>query len=305
MGHGANDDEPDTEPPQRPLCSHRLPVELITLIIESLDDRKENEREYEECIWPAMKACSLVSPAWKTICQPRMFHTFTIDLYRSINSPQILRLFFLHFTAPHLYKYIRNLNIIVTSCNNDDHPWIPLALPLFVNLHSLSMHDEMSSSRPTLPEPIALGIMNLLAVVPLKKLSLSSWNIAKDASDLLPLLSACSSTLEDLSLADSYVSSSGQGTMPKPTDSVPPGVRLGALRNLELKVESTVITQLKQIDMPNLHSLTCAYKEDPFQELSPWMPATLSKLTLQGRLSVRVIMLCRALAYLSRSLPQF
>ncbi|KAF4579256.1 hypothetical protein EYR36_001066 [Pleurotus pulmonarius] len=130
----------------------------------------------------------------------------------------------------------------------------------------------MSADELTLPLPFALGIMALLNEAPLKRLSLAYWDFSADASDLILLLSVCSTTLEELSLENCSVPDSGT-TLPKTIiseSSVPPIVCLEALRTVRLQGDFKAF-QTSRIETPNLRSLACEYFERPFCSIPSWI----------------------------------
>lgn len=264
----------DSPDPQQQSRRHQLPIELVDMIITCLEGGLKYDRA-------GLKAYSLVSRVWNELCRPRIFRKLVVllgDTYFPLR-----RLSFLHFTAPHLCKYISELSIQVTRYTQDTPSWISLVFPLFVKVRSIELSIQARSTRPMLPEPFAAGIMNLLAKVPLKKLRINGPEIMEDSSDLWPLLAASACTLEVLVLDER--SFAGQGIMAKP---IPPHsvVRMVALRSLRLsstKSRPILINGLKQLDVPNLDSLTCRYVSgDPFRVLSSQIPATMSTLTLRG-----------------------
>ncbi|KAF4608228.1 hypothetical protein EYR40_000572 [Pleurotus pulmonarius] len=114
--------------------------------------------------------------------------------------------------------------------------------------------------------------MALLNEAPLKRLSLAYWDFSADASDLILLLSVCSTTLEELSLENCSVPDSGT-TLPKTIiseSSVPPIVCLEALRTVRLQGDFKAF-QTSRIETPNLRSLACEYFERPFCSIPSWI----------------------------------
>ncbi|KAF4605661.1 hypothetical protein EYR40_004449 [Pleurotus pulmonarius] len=145
------------------------------------------------------------------------------------------------------------------------------------------IYTGVTSGFPPLSAPFALAITTLVAHTPLTKLHLAYWDFLYDVSDLCLVLSSCSSTLVELTLEECYISNRGMMVNPI-EDGVPPVVHLGALRKLALVNNGNVsLSQLRHIDAPNLRSLSCAFLKDPFQDISPWIPAAVTEFTLDVR----------------------
>ncbi|KAF7440247.1 hypothetical protein PC9H_000591 [Pleurotus ostreatus] len=256
-----------------------LPFELTHHIIAFLNDRSDR-RNYQKVGFPALKACSLVCRAWNDICRHCIFHTVTADI--CISQERDSPLSFLHFTAPHLYRYVTDLILFWDRDVYGAPEWIPNTLPRFVNLRSLYLESRMTSGAPALPRPFALGVMALLDKAPLKCLSLTYWDFLADASDLLLLLSVCSTTLEELSLETCSVSD--RGTMPNMIVSesrVPPIVCLQALRKIKLQGDSRAF-QTSRIESPNLRSLVYEQIQNSFCTIPNWISDKLSEVSLKA-----------------------
>ncbi|KAF4572490.1 hypothetical protein EYR36_006996 [Pleurotus pulmonarius] len=260
-----------------------MPVEIVDQIIASFNDTEVDETKYQEDVFPTLKACSLVCWTWNELCRPHIFSSLSVDLCRSSIDTAFIRLSFLHFTAPRLYKCITNFRFRWNRDIPDPPQWIPDALTQFTNLRSLSLYSGVTSGFPPLSAPFALAITTLVARTPLTKLHLAYWDFLYDVSDLCLVLSSCSSTLVELTLEECYISDRGMMVNPI-EDGVLPVVHLGALRKLALVNNGNVsLSQLRHIDAPNLRSLSCAFLKDPFQDISPWIPATVTEFTLDVR----------------------
>lgn len=243
-----------------------LPIELIDLIIAHLNDHANKE---------SIQACSLVCWAWNELCRRRLFRAAGIMYLFSADLPQLS---FLQFTPPHLYKYITDLTI--TWCTYElDIPTLPVeVLNQFSNLCSL--HINAAGFEP-LPALFIQQITNLLSNSRVKWLHLSQFSFFMDASILLPLLSQCSSTLEELVLF--WCSVSGSGARPNLThdSKAPLVVSLGALRRLRLIVDDDLSKlSLSRLLLPNLEVLTCSWKGHHPPDISQWNIARLSELIL-------------------------
>ncbi|KAG9226549.1 hypothetical protein CCMSSC00406_0005784 [Pleurotus cornucopiae] len=170
----------------------QLPLELIHHIVESLAERGTSSGS----VPPALEACSLVCRTWNHICRLHIFRT--IVLGRS-SAPQLS---FLHFEAPHLSKYIVNLHMIFddrTVAAAED--WFPDCLKRLEKLRVLRI-DNFICIPPTLPALHTLGIMSLIATAHIEQLDLVYWDTLdlEDEPALLPMVSACSTTLQKLSI---------------------------------------------------------------------------------------------------------
>ncbi|KAF9489881.1 hypothetical protein BDN71DRAFT_1593179 [Pleurotus eryngii] len=243
-----------------------LPIELIGLIIAHLYDHADKE---------SVQACSLVCSAWNELCRRRLFRAAGIMYLFSGDPPQLS---FLQFTPPHLYKYITDLTI--TWCTYElDIPTLPVeVLNQFPNICSL--HINASGVDP-LPALFIQQIMDLLSNSRVKLLDVSQFSFFMDASNLLPLLSQCSSTLEELILF--WCSISGSGAIPNPThdSKAPLVVSLGALRRLRLIVDDDLSKlSLSRLVLPNLEVLSCSWKGDHPPDISRWGIVRLSELIL-------------------------
>lgn len=259
--------------------SNELPCDLIYNIIESIDDREaEDELNNDSNRFPStLIACSLVSHAWNDICRPHIFRSITIDHGVKWHS----RLSFLYFTAPHLSKYIRTLRLSWDTEIHTAAEWIPACLKQLENLDGLYLRSHLVLSAPTVPMPFALGVITLTAHI--KRLRLETWDVVEDASDLLPLLSACSATLERLTLR--IYSVSHLGTIPQRQDfqsRLSRPVRLEALRKLELLEGLDPLPQMINIVCPSLESLTVELDGGDGWKIPSWIPAGIHELNLRG-----------------------
>lgn len=120
-------------------------------------------------------------------CQPHIFRLLAIEAKLESG------LDFLHSTAPHCSKYICTLRLWLGGAGEarTAPEWIFIWLERLENLQALFLVNQ--SFTGTLAAP-ALGIMLLLPVIHLKKLWLEDWVIFDDASDVLFILSTCSTT---------------------------------------------------------------------------------------------------------------
>ncbi|KAG9219752.1 hypothetical protein CCMSSC00406_0008129 [Pleurotus cornucopiae] len=244
--------DPDFESyPRGTIDPQRMPIEIADRITASLNDGEDGGTQYQEGVVPTLKACSLVCHTWNELCRPRIFRSLFVDLYKSPIDTAFLPLSFLHFSAPHIFKYITRFSFRWSRDIRDPPPWVPHALAQFTRLRSLYLYMH--------------------------------WDFLHDASGLRLFLSPCSSTLTELTLEECCISDRG---VVNSTESAhaPPVVRLGALRKLQFVNNRNVsIPQLRHIDAPNLRALTCAYLKDPFRDISSWIPATVTDLTLNIR----------------------
>lgn len=268
--------------------SNELPSDLIYNIIESIDDREaEDELNNGSNRFPStLTACSLVSHAWNDICRPHIFRTITIDHGVKWHS----RLSFLYFTAPHLSKYIRTLRLSWDTEIHTAAEWIPACLKQLENLDGLYLRSHLVLNAPTVPMPFALGVITLTAHI--KRLWLETWDVVEDASDLLPLLSACSATLERLTLR--IYSVSHLGTIPQRQDfqsRLSRPVRLEALRKLELLEGLDPLPHLINIECPSLESLTVELDGGDGCKIPSWIPAGIHELNLRVVVGIDVPLL--------------
>ncbi len=129
-----------------------------------------------------------------------------------------------------------------------------------------------------------LGIMSLLPAIHLKQLWLEDWVIFNDASDVLFILSTCSTTLEKLTL-------NVYGAFVNMTLSMPPRfeatlptiVHFDALRALQL--HDRAILQLPnacKIVCPNLECFTVVLTGWGYWEIPSWISSSLSELRIRG-----------------------
>ncbi|KAF4566609.1 hypothetical protein EYR36_012040 [Pleurotus pulmonarius] len=126
--------------------------------------------------------------------------------------------------------------------------------------------------------------MSLLPSIHLKQLWLEDWVIFNDASDVIFILSTCSTTLEELTL-------NVYGAFVNMTLSMPPWfeatlptiVRLEALRALQL--HDRAILQLPnacKIVCPNLECFTVVLTGWGYWEIPSWVSSSLSELRIRG-----------------------
>ncbi|KAL4267545.1 F-box domain-containing protein [Pleurotus pulmonarius] len=246
----------------------RLPIEVIdSIITEAAKSWGNHLKVYSRVCWE-----------WNHICRPRLFSSMRVRFWDARN------LSFLQFTAPHLFKYPQRLYV---DCGSDYSsapapPWHADALGQFTNVSSLTLNTRRAQ---ILPDARVPAIMRLLAKAPVRQLTFSSWGFLEGGEDLLHALSACSSTLEELTFETCHVQRGSAYLCRALTEPVniglPPVVRLTALRALKLRNGWHHHPQMHRLEMPNLRSLFCDYDEgDPFHHIWATIPGSLSELTL-------------------------
>ncbi|KAF4564459.1 hypothetical protein EYR36_002393 [Pleurotus pulmonarius] len=234
-----------------------IPLELVIKIIAFLDDRPFLPGEWEygshnDEIWehttPALASCSLDSDV--------PFHAFA----------------FLHFTAPHLCEYVRELRLDFSDSVTDSLPeWMHACLCRFKNVRELEVCN-WSDTHEAITTPLARGLASLLSATNLKRLALSFWEEVEDTSDLLLILSACSTTLEDLSIdfpLEALVTA-------------PLVIHLEALRKLEVDSCPLPFARTDILVCPNLETFTYTLDDDDSFELPSWIPASIHELILRA-----------------------
>ncbi|KAF7419650.1 hypothetical protein PC9H_002242 [Pleurotus ostreatus] len=229
-----------------------LPIDLVCDIIAFVDG---DDDEYVDRYTPdyrvlTLAACSLVCKAWSNIARAHIFGSFAIR-YTSFES----RLSFLHFTAPHLGGYVRELIIWGDNSNNTGltpPQWTPSAFRRFSNLHSLSFY-HVTGKWSSLPVPLAVGITTLLAAPGLQKLRLQWWDFGTDVESIQNMLSLCSTSLKDLSLV--YVDCHGDPHANAQAHVLSP-VNMVALSKLRLVCVHHPRLSDAFIECPNLESMT-------------------------------------------------
>lgn len=269
----------------------QLPNELIHQMIGLLDDIGD---------FPTLYDCSLVCRVWNDICRPKVFRRVVV---RTDNFHT--RFGFLHFTAFHLSKYIVDLTIQWDECILTTPGWMPDCLLRLKSLQILRLDNCRSAPPPIVPAPFALGIISLIASVPLKALYLESWSFLKDASDLLYILSCCSSTLEDLFIQKT---SYDHGTIvDSGTSRVPPvQIHLGSLRRLQLFewIGNAPVPPTNLIECPNLERLEITRTHAGPWDIPSWIPAGLSELILHGTFDTVVFFTAIARSFVSPVEPE-
>ncbi|KAF9489047.1 hypothetical protein BDN71DRAFT_1512494 [Pleurotus eryngii] len=263
-----------------------FPIELIRKIIALLDDRPLDELYYcGECrrVPTGLVACSLVCSSWNDICRPHIFRSVTLDYGRDSD---ISRLSFLYLTAPHLCTYIRNLELRLPETPGAVSRWVQGRLPQFINLHELRLDGNFSVWCFPNSGTLSMYISHIVSLLPkasashIKRLDLRCWSAA--AEDLLPLLSACQTTLEDLSMEIDFIpeSSLHQETF-ESTSKISSLIHLNALRSLTVHERYAARLSLSNvIECPNLETLRIEHYTDEFWDIPPWAPDGLSNLIL-------------------------
>ncbi|KAF4566034.1 hypothetical protein EYR36_011448 [Pleurotus pulmonarius] len=177
----------------------KLSFELVYHIVACLDDRPDDhydEVEDQARIPLGLLACSLVCRSWNQICRAHVFRVVTLKHGQDVLTR---RLSFLHSTAPHLYKNIRRLNVFLEGDHRTFAEWIPDCISRLTNVSALRLDAELI--RGTVLDILSTsGIMSLLPTLRLKQLALDLWGVDGASLDLIPVLSACATTVESLSL---------------------------------------------------------------------------------------------------------
>ncbi|KAF7416254.1 hypothetical protein PC9H_002519 [Pleurotus ostreatus] len=250
----------------------QLPNEMVRQMAGILRDASD---------FPTLLECSLVCHVWNDIFRPYTVHTVVVRAQNFYT-----RLEFLNFTAPHLSKHIVELTLQWDDCILDTPEWIPGCLLRLHGLRALRLKNYRAAPPPMVPAPFALGILSLIAAVPLKALYLESWSFLEDASDLLRILSCCSGSLEDLfiqktaydhgTIADDGGTVLGGGT-------VLSTVCLESLRILRLFewIGSAPLPTTELLQCPNLERLEITRTHAGPWDIPSWIPAGLSELVLQ------------------------
>ncbi|KAJ8697512.1 hypothetical protein PTI98_004312 [Pleurotus ostreatus] len=263
-----------------------FPIELTRKIIALLDDRPLDEVYYcgeRRRVPTGLVACSLVCSSWNDVCRPHIFRSVTLDYSRDSDIP---RFSFLYFTAPHLCTYIRNLELRLPENPGAVSRWVQGSLPHFANLQELRLDGNFPVWCFPNSGTLSMYVSHIASLLPqasashIKRLDLRCWSAA--AEDLLPLLSACRATLEDLSMEiDFRPESSLHQETSESTSKIPSLIHLDSLRSL--KVHERYATRLSLsnvIECPNLETLRIEHYTDEFWDIPPWVPAGLSNLIL-------------------------
>lgn len=246
-----------------------LPTELITEIVAIIADDASNAEAFS-----ALTAASLVSRVWNTICRPHVFRTLSFS-YQNTDA----RLSFLHFEAPHLSGYVRELHLGWRRVYCTPSEWLPECFGRLKNLRELHLeHGIMNLSMA--PPSLAAGIRSMLAAPRLRKLSLHYWAFVEDSSDLLSMLP---STLEELSLQNIEELSFQNIILTDAENTLPSTTHLQALRSLHLAEIFHPMLRTRTFALcPNLDCLRIRWSYLQPWDLPSWIPATLTELTLDG-----------------------
>ncbi|KAF4585308.1 hypothetical protein EYR40_002145 [Pleurotus pulmonarius] len=262
----------------------KLSFELVYHIVACLDDRPDDhydEVEDQARIPLGLLACSLVCRSWNQICRAHVFRVVTLKHGQDVLTR---RLSFLHSTAPHLYKNIRRLNVFLEGDHRTFAEWIPDCISRLTNVSALRLDAELI--RGTVLDILSTsGIMSLLPTLRLKQLALDLWGVDGASLDLIPVLSACATTVESLSLEIYEVYEHGEASASAP----PSPVRLDALRHLQIFSSICTLPSTTLIECPNLESLTLeCFVGDGRWYIPSWIPATLSELILHVDLPAEI-----------------
>lgn len=251
----------------------QLPDEMVRQMVSILHDGGD---------FPTLLDCSLVCRGWNDICRPQAFHTVVVR-------PQNFhaRFEFLHFTAPHLSKHIVELTIQWDECILNTPEWMTECLLRLKSLRALRLKNCRSAPPPIVPTSFSSGVLSLIAAVPLKALYLESWSFSNDASDLLDILSRCSTSLEDLFIQKTAYD---HGTIVAAGRSVDVGrrvlqaVRLESLRSLRLFewIGNAPLPPTDLIECPNLERLEITRTHAGPWDIPSWIPVGLSELVVRG-----------------------
>lgn len=171
-----------------------------------------------------------------------------------------------HLTAPHLAEYILDLHL---SSTEDD----VTSAAAWLSDCFKQMKLRIDCYLPPLPALQTLGIVSLLATNRIKHLQLECYDLIEDNTGFLPILSPCSTTLEELSLRI-YFGTPNWESVPGDQSTV----CLGALRKLTLFEESPQLHRTRYIEYPNIESLPISRPDD-----RPCVvPSSLFELVLKG-----------------------
>lgn len=253
----------------------QLPLELIHHIVEPLA-----QRDASGSVPPALVACSLVSRTWNHICRLHIFHTIVLA---SNSLPA--RLSFLHFKAPHLSQYVLNLHISLHDRNiRTAKAWFPDCLKRLKNLRVLRIENFIFDP-PALRGLHALGIMSVLATARIKQLDLVCWDEvdSEDEPALLTILSACSSTLEKLSLQ--ILERADLPTIPERIANgprTPLTVCLNGLRELKILEVFPRFHRADHLECPHLEHLRLEHRGHGPWQLPSYVPVGLCELVIEG-----------------------
>ncbi|KAF8067682.1 hypothetical protein FPV67DRAFT_1150220 [Lyophyllum atratum] len=113
-----------------------LPLELLQLILENLHSHHED-----------LKSCTLISRAWSTSSQARLFNTINIQ------SRSQCHYLYNHLVRwPHIIPFIHHLSIRISS--SPDHKPEPQTLLLLTHLQSLSLYFDWQKITPELRDAL-------------------------------------------------------------------------------------------------------------------------------------------------------
>ncbi|KAF4566057.1 hypothetical protein EYR36_011471 [Pleurotus pulmonarius] len=234
----------------------KVPVELIHLILAFISD--DNDRH------ETLAACSLVCRVWHNMCCRHIFQSVVISEHLAP------RLTFFCATAPHLSKYIRDLDISWSRTNCFTPTWRWGSRAVFKNLRTLRLSNGTCSVSG--PSPLLSITAFLLAAPRLKELTLRGWAFS-DLRSLYAMLALCSNTLEQLTfngVSFIYWQEDTNYVVSSPT-------RMGALRKLVSPPQYHPI-----IECPNLESLAIHVHPGDVWALPSWVPSGLRDLTLHA-----------------------
>ncbi|KDQ25447.1 hypothetical protein PLEOSDRAFT_160090 [Pleurotus ostreatus PC15] len=252
----------------------RLPVELVREILASIEDPEDDDDlTAMYTVSPILIACSLVCHAWNDICRPRIFSKIVIN---QDTAGLLDRLSFLHFTAPYLTRYIVCLHLWWDDDVTLAPPWVSDCFVQMRNLTSLCLIWDPSTTVAAHIALSTLGIMSLIPELCLKELALVGWRVDEDGSDILPFLSACSTSLDELVILITHTFDHGASL--RPAD--PSIIRLEALRELVVIGKGDRLPRIDAIECPNLRSLTIEHLGDGSWAIPPKISDKLVDLTV-------------------------
>ncbi|KAL4264706.1 hypothetical protein AB1N83_005372 [Pleurotus pulmonarius] len=290
--------DPSTSSHEPSVVEH-LPIELIRLIIDSIDDQDDKDEkrdsDADECASEcseedystnspfirgirtegkyhpsrSLLICSLVCRAWNEISRVRIFHKLTVA-YWNINA----RLHFLHFTAPHLASYVVEFHLMWVGDGREPAEWVPVCLGSLKNLSIVHILERPSSAihRPPSLAPVC---RSLLAAPLLQELLLAGLVFRRGSVDLIDFLSIPSATLEKLTLL-SILSPEEERTTAERTV-----VRMDRLRTIRFLETTHDVLRQHHIECPHLRSVFVQLRSDKPWLPPPWIPHGLSEIIIR------------------------
>ncbi|KAL4256297.1 hypothetical protein AB1N83_013341 [Pleurotus pulmonarius] len=246
-----------------------LPTELATKIIAIVEDGHHSKHHQRG---PSPLAdIALVSHTWNAVCRLHMFHTVTL-----YSDTVYSRLSFIHFQAPHLSQYIRELYFQPSAAERiaSKAEWFPACFARFDNLDKIRFENCCKGPLS------AASLAAFAAPQRLRKLDIYGWKFA----GVYDFLSMLPPTLEELRLDEVKFDSSQRNAARRDLElKAPriPGVRLDALRTIELhRGQHSILATPHLIECPNLARLFVICSSTTQVQLPPWIPTSLPELVL-------------------------